>query len=138
MKPLSNFNPRWTGLLRKDSGEGVAFDCPACGPSHTLVAYFENPLDELEPAPWQNPKWHREGGSFFALTVKPSIEYPCWHGWVERGYVIDISESPLTLWSPSKKKNVAMSPLQLIEFGQSLIAKAEAAFPEHRDSEPSC
>lgn len=111
-KALIDLNPKWAGLLRPKSGEGVELDCPVCGPTHRLCAYFSNPLDGQSSAPWQQPTWAREGETFPDLTLAPSIQYPCFHGWIERGQVIDISESPLVVNIPGKGR-VALSPLQV-------------------------
>jgi hypothetical protein len=94
MIPLSNLNPKWIGLLRPDSGEGLTLVCPICGPTHCLAIYFSNPLDNQPCAVWQNPTWKRTGDDFESITVEPSLQYPCFHGWIEDGQVIDISESP--------------------------------------------
>jgi hypothetical protein len=129
MKALVDLHPEWIGQLRPKSGEGILFDCPACGPMHRLAAYFSNPRDGQPGAAWQNPTWLREGDDFAVLTIKPSIQYPCFHGWVERGRVFDTSESPLTV--PIRREDgqvvlAALSPLQVIEIGSTAIAKAKA------------
>jgi len=114
MRGLAKLNPRWLGVLRPVSGEGRAFDCPNCGPRHTIAVYFANPLDGKEPAPWQKPVWNRDGETFQTLSIQPSISYPCFHGWVEGGFVIDISESPATamVMVGGKLQRVALSPAQ--------------------------
>lgn len=121
MRPLTEFNPKWVGQLRSpEHGEGLAFDCPTCGPKHTLVAYFTNPIDggPAMPAP-PNQRWTRSGEDFAKLTVKPSLDYPCWHGWVEGGQVIHVSEGrPVQLFNPETKEHlgsVALSPGQVRE-----------------------
>jgi hypothetical protein len=120
MKLLQELNPLWTGLLRPDSGEGLTFDCPNCGAHHRLCAYFSNPLDGKEAAPWQKPTWERIGDDFDVLTVKPSIEYPCFHGWIENGRVVDVREAPLSGFDPAGRQ-VALSPLQSIEIIAGMI-----------------
>jgi Family of unknown function (DUF6527) len=119
MKKLTDLNPKWLGQLRPNSGEGVAFDCPKCGEKHRLVAYFDNPIDGREAAGWGD-KWHREGEEFETLTVSPSIQYLCFHGWVEDGKVIDISESPATatLMTAQGLRLIALSPKQFAALGQ--------------------
>jgi hypothetical protein len=114
MLPLINLNPKFCGLLRPDSGEGMTLDCPKCGPNHRLCVYFENPLDGYNPAPWQKPLWKREGKFVDELTVSPSIQYPCFHGWIEDGQVIDISESPakVMMFLDGAWELVALSPKQ--------------------------
>ena len=114
MNRLSDLNPKWTGLLRPNSGEGLTFDCPRCGTSHRLAVYFSNPVDALPAAPWQTQQWKREGEEFDSLTLEPSIQYPCFHGWIEEGDVINISESPAQglILIDGKQKLVALSPMQ--------------------------
>ena len=117
MKALTEFNPEWAGLLRTpEHGEGITLDCPVCGPRHRLCAYFSNPLDGQPPAAWQKPTWERYGNDFLTLTVSPSIQYPCFHGWIEDGQVIDVSESPLVvnmLRQDGSIGPVALSPRQV-------------------------
>jgi hypothetical protein len=121
MTPLAKLNPKWCGLLRPDSGEGITFDCPKCGPSHRLCVYFDNPLDDKPSASWQKPTWKREGESFESLTIAPSIQYQCFHGWVEEGNVIGISESPMRVHMHVNgvQQLVALSPRQAKEFRES-------------------
>jgi hypothetical protein len=95
MQALIELNPEWIGLTRTSSGEGMTLVCPTCGPRHCLAVYFSNPLDGKESAPWQGMKWEREGDTFDTLTISPSINYPCFHGWIEDGKVFHISESPM-------------------------------------------
>ena len=113
MKKLTDLNPKWLGQLRPNSGEGISLDCPKCGPKHMLVAYFDNPVDGQDAAPWGD-KWHREGEELETLTISPSIQYPCFHGWIENGQVIDISESPAmaTLVTAQGTMLVTLSPKQ--------------------------
>lgn len=119
MIPLIQLNPEWSGLLRPNSGESILLDCPNCGPKHRLCAYFSNPLDNQPCAPWQNPTWNRIGESFETLTLEPSIQYPCFHGWIEEGQVIDVRESKVHTWSmvDGRPQLVALSPRQVIASG---------------------
>ena len=114
MKQLCDLHPKLVGLLRPCSGEGILFDCPKCGPGHRLAVYFDNPIDGQPPAAWQTPKWVRTGESFEELTIEPSIQYPCFHGWVEDGQVIDIGESRMcaVMVIDGVRTLVALSPRQ--------------------------
>ena len=128
MIPLDKLNPKWIGVLRPNSGEGVQFDCPVCGPKHTLVAYFSNPLDGEPGAKGQNPVWERVGDTLDQLTIHPSINYPCcFHGWIEQGKVFDVKESPLTalLAVDGKPQVVALSPEQAIDVALRVLTTAE-------------
>jgi hypothetical protein len=151
VKRLKNLNPKWLGLQRPsiggvESGEGLAFDCPVCPPEkgHRLAAFFENPIDGEPPAPWlgkspTNPVWKRSGDSFGTLSIAPSLNYPCFHGWVECGRVIDIKEAPIVVFgmtAPGQHGPVALSPLQAIEGCRAVIMRAQVmlgdqSVPEH-------
>jgi hypothetical protein len=120
MKALTEFNPEFVGILRQNSGEGISFDCPVCGSNHRLVAYFDVPVDGKEKAVWQTTVWKRSGSSFNDLTLEPSIQYPCFHGWIENGQVIDIRESPAT--AIVNNQLIALSPMQF-KLIQSLNSK---------------
>lgn len=132
MIPLAKLNPKWIGVLRPNSGEGIQFGCPVCGPKHALVAYFSNPLDGQPRAEWQKPVWERVGETFEQLTVRPSMHYPCFHGWVERGRVFGVGESPLTalLTIDGKPQIVALSPEQTINLARQASLAAEKMLGE--------
>lgn len=129
MTPLEKLNPRWLGLLREGSGEGIAFDCPKCGPSHQLAAYFENPIDGKECASWQRPIWKRSGTKDFKhVGLSPSLQYECFHGWVENGRVFDVSESPLVIFGERPDRSVgpiSLSPLQAINVAVKAAMEAK-------------
>lgn len=122
MQSLLKYNPKWLGILRPGSGEGLSLDCPVCGASHKLVVYFDNPVDGKEKASWQQIVWKRTGDSFENITIEPSIQYQCFHGWIEKGQVIDIKESPAIVQALINNngilslQNVALSPMQFEDF----------------------
>lgn len=104
---LTDLHPEWVGaggagISDKDGnpapvrrGIGVLFDCP-CGnraEEHQCYVAFVNPLDggpALDPT---HPIWTREGDTFEALTLRPSVSRPVdkggcgWHGYVIAGEV---------------------------------------------------
>lgn len=125
MRFLSSLNPEWIGHIREDSGEGISFDCPNCGPSHRLAAYFSNPLDRIVPAPWladgTSQSWQRIGEEFDTLTMHPSMKYDCFHGWVVLGVVMETSEAWMYGIDQLGRK-VALSPLQMLH-AQAAMAK---------------
>lgn len=125
---LSKLNPKWIGILRQNSGEGISFDCPVCGPKHNLVAYFSNPLDGQPHAEWQKPLWVRVGDTIEDLTIEPSILYECFHGWVESSKVFDISESPLTFLGvvDGKPQLISTSPKQALEIADKVTKQAKS------------
>lgn len=122
MKKLIELDPEFIGYLRTGSGEGIAFDCPACPPEkgHRLVAYFSNPIDGKEVGKHAT-LWKREGGfGVVDLTLDPSINYPCFHGWVEGGAVISIDESSLYLVTHVIQKGTPPAEDAVIGVGSSL------------------
>lgn len=136
MKRLGNLHPKWLGILRQNSGEGISFDCPNCKDekSHSIVAYFQNPLDGGETAEWiangGSTSWRRSGGDgfdFHTLSLAPSIKYPCFHGWLEVGRVFDIKDSPIVVLGQGANgtQPIALSPLQTIEGCQAAIDRAK-------------
>src|SRR4051812_4563950 len=116
MKELLSLNPKLIGYHRPQSGEGLQFDCPSCGPKHRLTAYFKNPVDGGQAAPEDIARWQRIGSAFDELTVDPSIKYPCAHGWVNAGRWFDMNESPLVavLNVGGRQQIVALSPVQTL------------------------
>lgn len=103
---LTDLNPRWVGaggegILNADMspaperhGVGIRFGCPCSqevDPHPDCYIPFENPLDGGPPLPDDRPRWHREGETFEALTLTPSILISgcCkWHGFITNGDVI--------------------------------------------------
>lgn len=125
MKKLADLNPKFIGLLRSESGEGISFDCPSCGPTHRIAAYFKNPIDGNLPASWHKLAWERDGSDFATLTLAPSIKYDCWHGWIEVGHAIDMAESPVTVVMEvdGELRPVNLSPMQAINLSLSILNK---------------
>jgi hypothetical protein len=98
---LTELNPRWTSgthwLLPDGStqynevnylgrdGMGITFDCPVHR-NHRLGVFFENPLDG-QPAQAHCLLWKRTGDTFETLTLAPSIQASCWHGFITGGEV---------------------------------------------------
>ncbi len=66
-------------LNGKLAGGYLVFDCPACRDHKIRV-----PL-----APMQGPNGHswQHSGEFPALTLTPSVDAGCWHGFVSMGFV---------------------------------------------------
>lgn len=71
---------------------GVMFLCPACFKAnsgsvgtHSVLVWFANRgvPDAATPA----PRWAMSGTSLADLTLSPSIQIPCWHGFVTGGIV---------------------------------------------------
>jgi hypothetical protein len=139
MRKLKNLNPKWLGVERPNSGEGLSFDCPVCEneKSHSIVIYFENPLDGGPCADWvkKGPHWQRAGDEFARLSVQPSIKYPCFHGWLEIGRVFSIKESPIivvAMMPGGRQQPMALSPLQTIAGCGASIERAKVMLGDGR------
>lgn len=91
---FSLLDPHW---MSADGRErmGILFQCPAClsenrghGLGHYLAVYFSNPADGGPPATPKHvpsPRWRRDGDTFDDLTISPSIDAGCWHGFITKG-----------------------------------------------------
>lgn len=69
-------------VVRLDEANAVDFDCP-CGEGHKQGVSFRGrgaPLDG-------RPQWEATGDSVENLTLTPSINSSCWHGFVTEGAV---------------------------------------------------
>lgn len=125
MKLLTSLNPVWRGQLRRDSGEVLQFDCPVCPKmqGHRISIAFTNPVDGGPALPNMAHTRVNEGSDFATLTVSPSLLFqdgkgrPHFHGWIERGRVFDVSESPIQIPHPDGKLQ-ALSPMGAIAFLQ--------------------
>lgn len=143
---IGNLHPKWLGVLRPNSGEGVQFDCPVCKDekSHPITVYFENPLDEGPVAEWfkngSTSTWRRSGSEFKTLSLAPSIQYPCFHGWVEIGHVFRVQESPIVVManqSGGQMRPIALSPLQTIEACAAAVQRAKVLLGDAYTGETS-
>jgi len=81
-------NGTWFHTREREHGaSGLLLDCP-CGAGHKLAVWFSNPL---APAPaaheTEHPlaRWQRTGETLDTLTIHPSVNAPCWHGWIQNG-----------------------------------------------------
>lgn len=89
---LTELNPKFLGTPDGRTGVAISFDCP-CGCESPVCVHLNPPLDG--GAPISGHAWAREGDTFEALTLKPSIlrvnpeAYGCkgWHGFVTAGEV---------------------------------------------------
>lgn len=65
--------------------QGIRFRCP-CGAGHALVVWFDGrgvPADEIP-----TPRWQVSGSGYADLTLSPSLDAGCWHGFVRSGDVL--------------------------------------------------
>lgn len=58
---------------------GVQFDCP-CGDGHRLLIPFKGRMPD-------GKGWAVTGTNFDNLTLQPSVDAKCWHGWVRNGEI---------------------------------------------------
>ena len=91
---LTELDPRWTTHEKGRKGQGIVFLCPHCK-THFIAVFFANPLDggAALPAPSDSQnayRWQRTGETFDILTLIPSINAPCWHGFVTNGEITTV------------------------------------------------
>ena len=100
---LTDLDPRWVGSggegISDAAGQpvpsreriGVSFECP-CGSDECPRVFipFENPADG-GPSTHPGHSWTRQGDTFDALDLSPSIQRVggCqWHGYVRSGQIV--------------------------------------------------
>ncbi len=130
---LGNLHPKWleTDADRPKSGEGVSFDCPACGDKkpHRVSIFFLNPVDGK---PNTVKADHQRSGAddldFGTLSIAPAVQEPCGLlGWIECGNFFGIKDSPIVVLTmgANGQRPVALSPLQTIEGCGTAIQRAK-------------
>lgn len=75
-----------------NNADGAMFLCPACfrknsGPvgTHSVLVWFRDRVsDERTPGPG---RWIASGNTITDLTLSPSVDVGCWHGFVTNGEV---------------------------------------------------
>lgn len=93
---LTELEPRWCSEAGRH-GMGLTFLCPVHR-NHRLGVQFANPIDGGAAMQGQKYLWRRQGETFDALTLGPSIdasgaqhfsgiETPCWHGFIAGGEI---------------------------------------------------
>ena len=66
------------------SGAFLVFDCPACSPkgdAHGIRVPLAPKVDQ------NGQSWQHSGEFPDTLTLSPSINAGCWHGWIENGEI---------------------------------------------------
>jgi hypothetical protein len=117
---LAELNPTWVGAGGKGvsyadgspvperHGVGLLCDCP-CGCGSRLYVPFANPLDGGPPLEPDRSRWLRDGDTFEAVTLSPSIrriphDGSCgWHGYIRSGGIETCGDS-----TPATAEYVAM------------------------------
>jgi hypothetical protein len=64
--------------------QGISFRCP-CGNGHRLLIWFAGRGVPDEQAPPH--RWTAIGTTVVDLTLTPSVDSKCWHGWIVNGMV---------------------------------------------------
>ena len=90
-------DPAWRTSVWMDAritlaeAQGVAFECPACEPRHLVVVGFAGrglADHQASQARGGGPsRWSVAGAGLGDLTLAPSIDCGCWHGWIRNGEV---------------------------------------------------
>jgi hypothetical protein len=91
---LTELDPRWTAHIKGQKGQGIIFLCPHCK-THFIGIHFANPLGGgpalAAPSGSPNPeRWERTGDTFDTLSIIPSIDAKCWHGFITNGEVTTV------------------------------------------------
>ena len=79
------------GALGKAEGmadaQGILFLCPACvnKDGHSLLVWFADRGVPAEALP--APRWKATGTTFEDLSLSPSVNAGCWHGFVTNGEI---------------------------------------------------
>lgn len=82
---LTELEPRWAGE-EGHPRQAVSFRCPHC--EERIVVPFANPIGGVPRMRGERTYWQREGETFEALTLTPSVHYGShWHGWIKNGEV---------------------------------------------------
>lgn len=65
---------------------GVLFHCPTCKDEHSVLVWFRDRgvPDAMTPGPG---RWVVSGTGLDDLTLAPSIQIRCWHGFITHGEV---------------------------------------------------
>jgi len=74
----------WQDVQSLDQAQGIYFTCPSCR-AHTLLVWFRDrgvPASNKPAA-----RWAVSGTGYADLTLAPSINARCWHGFVRGGEV---------------------------------------------------
>jgi len=96
LERLVDAAPKYVYEAGASARAGISFDCPIHGDGCRVAVPFANPPDG-PPGAWAASReggWHRDGDSFEAMTLSPSIHVTgekhgpdrCeWHGFIRAG-----------------------------------------------------
>ena len=70
--------------------QSIWFECPVCRNHHVLVSFADRGLADDQGSRNREDKpsrWEISGTGFDDITLKPSVDCKCWHGFVTNGEV---------------------------------------------------
>ena len=71
--------------------QGLLFNCPKCNPTHRIQVGFHDrdllPHHASQSREGGPSRWHASGTGLADLTLTPSIDSGCWHGFITNGEV---------------------------------------------------
>lgn len=70
--------------------QGIMFVCPACKTHHIQVAFRNRGVLDHQGSHGKDGKptrWAVSGTGFADLTLQPSVDCGCWHGFVTNGEI---------------------------------------------------
>jgi hypothetical protein len=71
------------GTQMISDADGILLLCP-CGGGHELLLWFAGrPRVPAKARPV--PRWQADGATIGTLTLSPSVNAHCWHGWIRSG-----------------------------------------------------
>ena len=71
------------GTQMISDADGILLLCP-CGGGHELLLWFAGrPRVPAKARPVH--RWQAEGATIGTLTLSPSVNARCWHGWIRNG-----------------------------------------------------
>jgi hypothetical protein len=72
-----------SGTQMISDADGILLLCP-CGGGHELLLWFAGrPRVPAKARPV--PRWQADGATIGTLTLSPSVNTHCWHGWIRSG-----------------------------------------------------
>jgi hypothetical protein len=63
--------------------DGVLFRCP-CGTGHGIIVWFAD-RSRVPASATPTTRWKASGTALADLTLSPSVDAGCWHGFVNNG-----------------------------------------------------
>lgn len=71
--------------------QSLMFDCPKCPSRHKILVGFHDrgllPSEASHNKEGQPSRWHLRGTCFADMSLTPSIDTGCWHGFITGGLI---------------------------------------------------